>query len=161
MGLDMSLHGRRFISSYNDVDVAIRDGVEESLASVKENLPKNARINYIQAEFIYWRKANAIHKWFVENVQDDQDDCGEYPVSWEQLKELRDTCALVIANPELASELLPTAEGFFFGETDYDEYYMADLEYTQSIINNLLNWHAMEKLASREWQWDLLYSSSW
>ena len=35
----------------------------------------------------YWRKANQIHKWFVDNVQDGVDDCGEYKVTKEQLIE--------------------------------------------------------------------------
>ena len=43
-------------------------------------------------EVMYWRKANAIHKWFVDNVQGGEDDCREYPVSNDQLIELRDTC---------------------------------------------------------------------
>jgi hypothetical protein len=40
----------------------------------------------------YWRKANHIHKWFVDNVQDGKDDCHEYYVSIKKLHELRDTC---------------------------------------------------------------------
>ena len=34
-----------------------------------------------------WRKANAIHKWFVDHVQDGEDDCGRYPVSVDKLKD--------------------------------------------------------------------------
>ena len=45
---------------------------------------------------VYWRKANAIHKWFVDNVQDGKDDCGIYEVEFEQLKRLRDTCKKVL-----------------------------------------------------------------
>jgi len=44
----------------------------------------------------YWRKANAIHKWFVDKVQDGNDDCREYDVSVEELKTLRDTCKKII-----------------------------------------------------------------
>ena len=33
------------------------------------------RLSYIDEEVGYWRKANAIHKWFVDNVQDGNDDC--------------------------------------------------------------------------------------
>ena len=51
---------------------------------------------------IYWRKANAIHHWFVENVQYGSDDCGTYDVSVEQLIELRDTCKKVVAASKLA-----------------------------------------------------------
>lgn len=40
----------------------------------------------------YWRKDNHIHKWFVDNVQEGNDDCNEYYVSIEQLHELRDIC---------------------------------------------------------------------
>lgn len=27
------------------------------------------KVEYIEEEFGYWRKANAVHKWFVDNVQ--------------------------------------------------------------------------------------------
>lgn len=118
----------------------------------------------------YWRKANHIHNWFVENVQGGEDDCGYYEVTAEQLTELRDLCiavatksvmvmskvtngyqldgtgamnpilqdGLVIVNPEVAEELLPTQGGFFFGSTDYDEYYMADVTDTIDILNKVL-----------------------
>jgi hypothetical protein len=55
------------------------------------------RIMYIVEEVAYWRKANAIHRWFVENVQCGNDDCGEYHVSREQLSRLRDDCRQVLA----------------------------------------------------------------
>ena len=50
---------------------------------------------------IYWRKANHIHNWFVENVQYGDDDCGLYEVSVEQLMELRDVCQKVIDGSKL------------------------------------------------------------
>ena len=37
----------------------------------------------------YWRKANAIHGWFVDNIQDGVDDQNEYYVSKEKLEELK------------------------------------------------------------------------
>jgi len=45
---------------------------------------------------LYWRKANAVHKWFVDNVQNGDDDCGTYEVEWEQLMELHDICKRVL-----------------------------------------------------------------
>ena len=89
-------------------------------------------------EIIYWRKAKAIHKWFVENIQDGVDDCGEYEVTVEQLTELRDLCHQVIENRELAEELLPTQSGFFFGSTDYDEWYFENLINTINCLDDLL-----------------------
>ena len=50
----------------------------------------------------YWRKANHIHNWFVENVQDGQDDC-EYhqEVTKETLEELLYVCKTVLASCEM------------------------------------------------------------
>jgi hypothetical protein len=44
----------------------------------------------------YWRKANHIHNWFVENVQCGVDNCGSYIVSRDQLVQLRDACQYVL-----------------------------------------------------------------
>ena len=86
---------------------------------------------------IYWRKANAIHKWFVDNVQGGNDDCGTYEVEWEQLTNLRDTCREVLADIGKATELLPPTEGFFFGSTEIDDWYRSDLEHTASEIDRI------------------------
>lgn len=40
----------------------------------------------IMTEIAYWRKANHIHKWFVDNVQYGVDDCGTYEVTEADLK---------------------------------------------------------------------------
>ena len=44
----------------------------------------------------YWRKANAIHGWFVKNVQNGIDECQESVVTREQLNELLLVCHEVI-----------------------------------------------------------------
>ena len=45
----------------------------------------------------YWRKANQIHNWFVNNVQDGEDDCNYHnEVTKEKLEELHDTCIAVL-----------------------------------------------------------------
>lgn len=43
----------------------------------------------------YWRKANHIHGWFVENVQDGEDDCGTYEITRAHLQNLLDCCCKV------------------------------------------------------------------
>lgn len=57
--------------------------------------------NSLFEEIGYWRKANAIHNWFVENVQNGVDDCGEYEVSKSDLKELLSLCKEVKDNSVL------------------------------------------------------------
>jgi hypothetical protein len=89
-------------------------------------------------EVMYWRKANAIHNWFVENVQDGIDECEPHDVTVDQLKELRDLCYEVLKNPERAENLLPTSSGFFFGSTAYDEWYQNYLKNTVEELNLVL-----------------------
>lgn len=86
----------------------------------------------VEVALLYWRKANAIHQWFVENVQKGVDDCGTYPVHPEVLADLygRIKAALSDRQESGAAEHLPTQGGFFFGSTDYDEWYWHDLEVT-------------------------------
>lgn len=148
---------------------------------------KPERITYIVEEVAYWRKANQIHKWFVDNVQKGQDDCGEHYVADEKLEKLRDICKEVldasvlkkgkiqngyhyengvkkpimkdgeyIADPEVAQELLPNQEGFFFGSTDYDEYYLDDVRRTYEVLDALLKEDEETKCTASYY-----YNSSW
>ena len=148
MGLDIYLEERKYIGKaevkllYNEYGWNNND--EQEFKNVKE----------LVIEAGYWRKANAIHKWFVDNIQDGNDDCGEYEVSIEKLQELLEICKELkskmvlsedtnkngdkyIVNYTLCEKLLPTQEGFFFGSTSYDEWYYEDIENTIKIIENL------------------------
>ena len=49
-----------------------------------------------------------------------------------------------IKDTSVAEELLPTQEGFFFGGTGYDEYYIQNLEDTIVIIDKALESPAAE-----------------
>jgi len=71
-------------------------------------------------------------------VQEGNDDCGTYHVSREQLQELLDTIKKVLACKNKAKDLLPTTSGFFFGSTDYDDYYWDDLRRTEKELTELL-----------------------
>jgi len=107
----------------------------------KKNEPTNInpkKVKYIIEEAGYWRKANQIHRWFVENVQDGVDNCGDYYVERNQLQALLDLCKIVQKDHSKAEELLPSASGFFFGGTDYDEWYYNDIENTISILEDAL-----------------------
>ena len=102
----------------------------------------------------YWRKANQVHKWMVENVQHGEDNCGVYEVDINQLRELKDIVEEIMADPKKAPDLLPTESGFFFGSQEYDEWYREDLELTQNNINQMLEEAAMGPTR-------FFYTSSW
>lgn len=86
----------------------------------------------------YWRKANAIHRWFVENVQKGDDDCRAYDVDREQLEALLKLCTNIRDGKADPEEALPTQGGFFFGDTDYGEGYMTDIDDTIELLERVL-----------------------
>lgn len=56
----------------------------------------------IYEQVAYWRKANAIHKWFVDKVQDGEDDCKyHHEVTRDILVELLETCITILNNTVL------------------------------------------------------------
>lgn len=103
-------------------------------------------------EIGYWRKFNALHAWFVNTVQDGNDDCDNYPVSLEQLQELLYSLANI--NKDNAEEILPSKSGFFFGGTEYDEWYFQAVDELKLFIMNLVEEHNPDEEG-------LIYSSSW
>ena len=154
MGLDMYLSAKRYMSKYFDPADAERIKQVNDIFGVVGIEDEDFGAEEVKFRVAYWRKANAIHDWFVQNVQDGVDECQEAWVSREQLQELIDICKQVIADTSKAEELLPTRSGFFFGSTDYDEWYKKDLEYTVERFEKILADPAFVKA-------DFYYQSSW
>jgi len=148
VGLDMSLRGKKYISEYSDKENY------EKINSIDVG-QKEYKINNIEVEVIYWRKANAIHDWFVREVQAGVDECQESHVSTEKLKQLRDLCRDVMANKDKANSILPTKSGFFFGGTSYDEWYFMNIENTEKQLTDILEDEEFLK------NWEFYYQSSW
>lgn len=143
MGLDMYLNAKRFLWYNED---ALSEKVSEAFPELKDR-----RVKEVIVEALYWRKANAIHKWFVDNCQEGEDDCGNYYVGREQLEELRQL-VLEVLDTKDASKLPPQA-GFFFGSTEVDDWYWEDLRNTAAGLERVLNEFPE--------QWEFEYHSSW
>lgn len=136
MGLDQYLYKKVWVN--NNRKNNTYQVVDKTVEIFDKEYPLKD-LEYLVYEVGYWRKANQIHRWFVDNVQEGNDDCGEYYVSKEKIKELHDLCIEIINDPQKAGELLPAYPGFFFGSYEYDEYYMRDLQHTIGILEPLLN----------------------
>ena len=159
MGLDMYLDKcNRKAYGYKNFDIdELKENNVKLYNEIKPFLVMRGK--YIHWESIfeevgYWRKANAIHNWFVQNVQNGVDNCEYYEVNKEQLEELLSICKKIMEDKTLASEYLPTTSGFFFGTTEYDEWYFEDIEYTIELLTKTLE----------ETDFDnemICYSSSW
>ena len=188
MGLDMYLTRKIYVgANYNFNKITGTCCLKQD--GVKIPIDKN-KIKYIEEDAGYWRKANQIHRWFVDNVQDGNDDCNSYSVSIKKLKELLDLCkevkriaiveksyirngeryvdgewmpiyeeGCVIKNPEEIAKILPTQKGFFFGSSDYDEYYLEDINNTIEIIEKQIK--RQEELDANKTFSFLEYQSSW
>lgn len=143
MGLDQYLSATEYISRYDwDND---NDNRNELFYQIVEQFGVSDQVSKdsfggISVDFPmgYWRKSNQIHNWFVETIGNGIDECQKMFVTRENLEELKSLCEQVLADHSLASELLPTGAGFFFGSTEYDEYYFTDLKETVKIIDRCL-----------------------
>ena len=150
MGLDMYLTAKRYLSKYNPEDAKLR----ELVSAIDFGFP--GEVEQISFEAMYWRKANAIHRWFVSKVQEGVDNCAEYNVDADDLAELRDICKQILVDPSKADQLLPPQSGFFFGSTEVDEWYLEQLKYTVDRLDVLL-----ELPEVKNHNIAFYYSSSW
>ena len=150
MGLDMYLSKKTYVRQWDHQSPEEKYEVVVTKGGEPVEGIKASRVKYIEEEVGYWRKANQIHRWFVENIQQGEDDCGDYYVDQSDLKTLLELCKKVQADHSLAESLLPSASGFFFGGTDYDEWYYNDIENTIKILEEALVEDG-----------DFYYTSSW
>ena len=168
MGLDMWLEKR----PRRKQSLELPENVDNKTALMISPLSEE------REEIGYWRKANAIHRWFVNKVQDGIDDCKyHHEVTRETLEELLNVCQAIVDNVELkegfhavgsevdengttiidmveekylenvdiAIALLPTQGGFFFGNTDYDDWYLQSIQNTIGIVTKALTTTNFEK----------------
>ena len=135
MGLDMYLTAERYVSDYSERDEVIK----RALADLPGLNKKFGRVKYLTTDVMYWRKANAIHQWFVKNCQDGVDECQKTALDLKNLKELLETCKAVLDDKQKCHDLLPVQAGFFFGSTEYDEWYFKDIEMTVDKLEDLFS----------------------
>ena len=157
MGLDMYLTARKYVAGYDFQSEELQGAYKKMLKATgmtASDLKYGNPSGYILLTVGYWRKANAIHQWFVKNVQGGVDECQNARVYREQLQELKTACDEVLADATKARELLPTTSGFFFGETDYDEWYHDGVKHTSEMLEMLLSNPKFEDC-------DFDYQSSW
>jgi len=130
MGLDMYLSKKTYVKNWAHKEDKHRVVVTTNDQTRLDIKPE--RVTDVVEEVMYWRKVNAVHAWFVENVQDGIDECQESSVTIEQLDKLATICEKVVRDKN--PELLPSQGGFFFGSTEYDEYYYQEIEDTAKVL---------------------------
>jgi hypothetical protein len=144
VGLDMYLQARKYINVYdynaseqqNQLVISPKWKEIIAAADMTDIAAEETGVS-VEVNVAYWRKNNAVHKWFVDNLNNGEDDCQEYYVSRGHLQELRNLCKQAINTKD--ANLLPTASGFFFGSTDTDEYYWDKIKDTVKKLDRVLS----------------------
>ena len=91
-----------------------------------EELVKREVESYYEPYDAYFRNVNFIFKYY--------EDRGKMHDQWyaftdaDDIDDIIDRCERILKDHSLANELLPTQSGFFFGSTDYDEWYFSDVQ---------------------------------
>ena len=142
---------------------------------------KSERISYITEEIMYWRKANQIHGWFVQNTEELEAD-RKYYVTKVDLEVLLETCKKVLEllatapktttqvvggwkngeqymvdvevyDNDILQDILPPTQGFFFGSDTIDEWYKEQIVETIKFLE--------EELPTCDDDADFEYYASW
>ena len=167
MGLDMYLNARKYVGKfdYSDWDRQSDEWpppTDQMFASLEAEAPtgltKYSDFGGIEVSYpvAYWRKANAVHGWFVNECANGVDECQPIYVPREKLVELRDLCKSVVNEPAMAGDVLPPTPGFFFGSYEVDEWYMEDMKKTVEMLD-----HILSLIPEEEFDWSFIYQASW
>jgi hypothetical protein len=96
------------------------------LPDLKARLDKEVEMSYEEYN-AYFRKVNFLFYYFDRTLGKMYDQCYAF-VELEDVDDLIDRCEQVLKDHKLAHSLLPTQDGFFFGSTDYDDWYFSDVK---------------------------------
>jgi hypothetical protein len=101
--------------------------------------------SYASYEDMYYRKVNFLYAFFKDKLDNEEcyvtrHDCEKIIKFGELILETRDL--------DFAKKLLPTQSGFFFGGTEYDDYYFMDVkdaveqfkEYLEDWTDDTMGW---------------------
>ena len=168
MGLDMYLTKKTYVKQWSHQKPEEQFEVVVKKGGVTYPNINPSKVSNVEEEVMYWRKFNALHLWFVENVQGGEDNCQTSYVDTEVLAQLVETLRKVkdslerspkgkrhvvsgysggkemfteievFEDTSVAEELLPTTSGFFFGGTEYGEYYLECVNETLEVLEKEL-----------------------
>lgn len=151
MGLDMYLISLPKIEGMDFEEVLLANGRlsehERNQTEIYEKLKPHIKHfqefdhswTSLYQDIAYWRKANWIHNWFVENLHAGEDEpVFIVEVTKDQLEELHSLCVKVLMKEDHPSNILPTRPGCFFGNLYYNDFYFREIYETESLLAYLL-----------------------
>lgn len=149
MGLDMNLYRKVY-----NLELKPSDKKTERAERIIDEGQRDGKSRYINNTSVcYWRKFNALHKYMRDHFgRGGEDNCVDMSLDIEDIKTL---VALfedllkqievgedgIITNQEVCEEMLPPEDGFFFGSTALDSYYVEDIKDTIEKLNGVIEDH--------------------
>ena len=129
-------------SDYFDLPKEVEDRVRAEFESDAIELQRKLDdcYNALYSDVAYFRKVNFLLPYFNY-----EENCSEVVIDKYEVEELIEDCERVLAAKDadeaesVADELLPTEEGFFFGNTDYDERYFNDVREVADKFTEILD----------------------
>ena len=136
------ISGKDTPMGYNDLPAEIinklRAEFEGELNEIEGKV--DACYHSLYSEVAYFRKVNFLLPYFGY-----EENCSEIVIDKCEVEELIDDCKRVLGAKDtdeaesVADELLPTEAGFFFGNTDYDEWYFNDVREVADKFTEILD----------------------
>ena len=119
MGLDMYLRASKYVSGWSftsDENKAEMSKLSEMYGVTPHEGSPSAEVSFTIG---YWRKANAIHGWFVRELADGRDECQRIYVSRDNLETLRAECLKALGEkPALVVPAVSSTVAVDGGKTD-------------------------------------------
>lgn len=152
----MYLYASKYVSGWDSTKDKNFAKILKLLGMTTKDVDKGSPHLDVYVTVGYWRKANSIHSWFVQNVQEGKDNCAKYYVPREALEKLMKQAQLALeaydaGDTQDAEDLMTPKGGFFFGNTDINEWWREDMVRTIEIVERCLKLEGVE----------FYYQSSW
>ena len=90
-------------------------------------------------EAAYFRKCNMLHTWVTAYCEREPENCEEIKLPRSAVEKIISDAAIVLSNLTLGPKILPTADGFFFGSTDYDDIYIRKVTHIRDDLREMLD----------------------
>lgn len=172
MGLDMYLSKKTYVKNWDYNETNPKHFVSVKKDGTLRSDIKPERVSYIVEEVAYWRKFNALHNYIVEKHAGGTDECQDIYIGLTDLEVIVETLKEVLKSKPTPEgevdndapdpeDILPTSPGFFFGSTDYDEYYYQDVEDTIDVLQPLIDEVNRANEEHGMWGSEFVYRASW
>lgn len=114
--------------------------IAELLDKMQVNVEESEKLGeeiyniFNRKEIAYFRKVNFLMAFFQY-----EDNCEFVEITKEQVSDLVERATKVWNDHSLAEELLPTQSGFFYGSTEYSDYYFEDVKDVRDTFQEILD----------------------